>query len=190
MDGFRMGQRIKDKCGMRASSTAELVFEDVCVPAENVVGTPGVSAVCMVHAVSPLCRPHVPIMGCTSRYRDFSFFSLCVVNVPASAGSAVGSMMRNLELERVTLAAMSLGIARRSIEIMNRYSRERTSFGEPLIAFGQIQADLADSFADYQAGRAYVYNFANSALLSAGVRSCCRAACDVCDGGAIVVLQT
>ena len=69
-------------------------------------------------------------------------------------------MMRNLELERVTLAAMSLGIARRSLEIMNRYARERTAFGQPLASFGQIQADIADSFADYQAGRAYVYNFA------------------------------
>lgn len=26
--GFSLGQRIKDKCGMRASMTAELVFEN------------------------------------------------------------------------------------------------------------------------------------------------------------------
>ena len=31
MAGFSLGQRIKDKCGMRASATAELVFEDVRV---------------------------------------------------------------------------------------------------------------------------------------------------------------
>ena len=33
MKGFSLGQRIKDKCGMRASPTAELVFEnvEVCV---------------------------------------------------------------------------------------------------------------------------------------------------------------
>ena len=36
-------------------------------------------------------------------------------------GQAMLHMMRNLELERLTLAAMSLGIARRSLEIMNRY---------------------------------------------------------------------
>ena len=45
--------------------------------------------------------------------------------VPSSAlvgelGSSAHHMMRNLEIERVTLAAMSLGIAKRSIEIMNR----------------------------------------------------------------------
>lgn len=31
MPGFSVGQKIKDKCGMRASSTAELVFADVKV---------------------------------------------------------------------------------------------------------------------------------------------------------------
>lgn len=38
MPGFSLGQRIKDKCGMRASNTAELVFENVRVPKENLVG--------------------------------------------------------------------------------------------------------------------------------------------------------
>jgi len=31
MGGFRLGQKIEDKCGMRASMTAELVFDDVKV---------------------------------------------------------------------------------------------------------------------------------------------------------------
>lgn len=31
MAGFSLGQRIKEKCGMRASPTAEIVFEDVHV---------------------------------------------------------------------------------------------------------------------------------------------------------------
>lgn len=29
MKGFELGQKIEDKCGMRASMTAELVFSDV-----------------------------------------------------------------------------------------------------------------------------------------------------------------
>lgn len=32
MDGFKLGQKIKHKLGMRASPTAELLFEDVKVP--------------------------------------------------------------------------------------------------------------------------------------------------------------
>ena len=37
MPGFAIGQKI-DKMGMRGSPTAELVFNDCFVPAENVMG--------------------------------------------------------------------------------------------------------------------------------------------------------
>ena len=37
MPGFRTAQKL-DKLGMRGSNTAELVFEDVRVPAENILG--------------------------------------------------------------------------------------------------------------------------------------------------------
>ena len=124
--GFSLGQRIKDKLGMRASGTAELVFEDCFVPAERLVG---------------------------------------------ERGGAALHMMRNLELERLTLAAMSLGIARRCVEIMNSYASDRSSFGKPLRDYGQIQAHIADSYAAYMAGRSYVYNVASSlSLSSAGNR--------------------
>lgn len=115
MEGFRLGQKIHDKLGMRASTTAELVFDDVYVPGRNVVG---------------------------------------------SVGSAVRSMMRNLELERLTLAAMSLGIARRCIEVMNRYATDRQTFGRPLRDHGQIQRHIAESWAEWMAGRCYVYKTA------------------------------
>ena len=97
MPGFTLGQKIEDKCGMRASMTAELVFSDVKIPKENVVGTVGGATLCM---------------------------------------------MRNLEIERITLAAMSLGIARRSIEVMSRYSQERKAFGKPIGDYGQVSNHL------------------------------------------------
>ena len=118
--GFSLGQKIKGKLGMRASTTAELVFEDCEVPAENLVGSEGAATICM---------------------------------------------MRNLEIERVALAAMSLGIARRSIEVMNRYASERTSFGKPLRDFGQIQRYISQSYAEFMAGRAYTYYTASSMKL-------------------------
>lgn len=118
--GFSLGQKIKGKLGMRASTTAELVFEDCEVPAENLVGSEGAATMCM---------------------------------------------MRNLEIERVALAAMSLGIARRSIEVMNRYASERTSFGKPLRDFGQIQRYIAQSYAEFMAGRAYTYYTASAMKL-------------------------
>jgi isovaleryl-CoA dehydrogenase len=113
--GFSVGQKIKDKLGMRASNTAELVFDQCLVPATNLVG---------------------------------------------KEGQSILHMMKNLELERVTLAAMSLGIAKRSLEIMNKYASERVAFGSPLHQFGQIQKYIAESFAEYRAARAYVYDTA------------------------------
>jgi isovaleryl-CoA dehydrogenase len=85
--------------------------------------------------------------------------------VPASSlvgheGDSMLHMMRNLELERLTLAAMSLGIARRSLEIMNRYAQDREAFGKPLNFFGQIQKYIAESYAEYRAARSYVYDTA------------------------------
>ncbi|MBI5493439.1 MAG: acyl-CoA dehydrogenase family protein [Deltaproteobacteria bacterium] len=119
--GFSLGQKIKDKTGMRASATAELVFDDCVVPVQNRLGEEGES---MLH------------------------------------------MMRNLEIERLTLAAMSLGIARRCIEVMTRYSTERKAFGKPIAEFGQVQRYLGESYAHYRAARAYVYDVARKLSLS------------------------
>ena len=126
MEGFSLGQKLFGKLGMRASTTAELVLDEVRVPRENLIGKPG---------------------------------------------GAVRSMMRNLEIERLTLAAMSLGIARRSVEIMNNYAGEREAFGKPINRFGQIQRHIAESYAEFMAGRSYVYDVAsNLDLGSAGNR--------------------
>lgn len=113
--GYAVGQKIRDKTGMRASNTAELVFDQCKVPLTGLIGSEGDS---MLH------------------------------------------MMRNLEIERVTLAAMSLGIARRSLDVMVRYANEREAFGKHLSDFGQIQKYIADSYAEYKSCAAYVYDTA------------------------------
>lgn len=122
MPGFTVGQKITDKCGMRASMTAELVFQDVHLPKQS--------------------------------------------HVVGQVNGALLCMMRNLEIERITLAAMSLGIAKRAIDEMIRYSSERKAFGKELHHFGQIQNYLATSYAEFMAGRSYVYNVANNLDLS------------------------
>ncbi len=113
--GFRLGQKWTDKLGMRASFTAELVFEGVEVPVENRLGDEG-------------------------------------------AGTL--AMMRNLEVERLTLAAMSLGIAGRCLEVMVGYANERKSYGVPIREHGQIQRYIAESYAEYRAARSFVYDVA------------------------------
>ncbi|USN47562.1 MAG: acyl-CoA dehydrogenase family protein [Pseudobdellovibrionaceae bacterium] len=113
--GYSVGQKIKDKAGMRASNTAELVFTNCQVPMSALIG---------------------------------------------AEGDSMEHMMRNLELERLTLAAMSLGIAKRSLQVMVRYANEREAFGQPLSKFGQIQRHIGESYAEYMASRAYVYDTA------------------------------
>lgn len=81
-------------------------------------------------------------------------------------GDATIHMMRNLEIERLTLAAIGLGIARRSLSIMNAYASERKAFGVAIANFGQIQKHIAEGYAKYKACRAYVYQVAYNTNLA------------------------
>jgi isovaleryl-CoA dehydrogenase len=81
-------------------------------------------------------------------------------NLLGEPGGGLVHMMRNLEIERLTLAAMSLGIADRCVDVMIRYAAERKAFGEPIARFGQIQKYVADSFAMTEAARTLIYTVA------------------------------
>lgn len=83
-------------------------------------------------------------------------------NLIGEEGKGLVHMMRNLELERLTLAAMSLGIADRCLEIMVRHARERVAFGQPINQFGQVQRYIAEGYAMAEAARCLVYNVAQS----------------------------
>lgn len=121
--GFFVGQKLKDKLGMRASLTAELVFDNCQLEHNQIVGNEGES---LIH------------------------------------------MMKNLEIERLTLAAMAVGIAKRCLDIMNKYAQERFAFGKSINSFGQIKKYIADSFAEYKAVRAYLYLTAHNLSLTSG----------------------
>ena len=115
--GCSVGQIIKDKTGMRASNTCELVFDSCKIPQENLIG---------------------------------------------GEGKSLKQMMKNLEIERLTLASISLGIAKRCLKEMNKYASERKAFNKPLREFGQIQKYLAKSYAEYKACKLYIYHTADS----------------------------
>jgi isovaleryl-CoA dehydrogenase len=114
---------------------------------------------------------HIEKLGMRASTMSELIFEDCripVGNLLGQEGGGITHMMRNLEIERLTLAAMSLGIARRSIEIMNRYASERKAFGQPIREFGQIQAHIATSYAQWMAGRSYVYQTASHLDLQKG----------------------
>jgi isovaleryl-CoA dehydrogenase len=75
-------------------------------------------------------------------------------------GEGTQHMMRNLEIERLTLAAMSTGIAERCLRTMIEYANQRQTFGQPIREHGQIQRYIAETFAEWRAARTYVYDTA------------------------------
>jgi isovaleryl-CoA dehydrogenase len=81
-------------------------------------------------------------------------------NVLGEVGQGMTHMMRNLEIERLTLAAMSLGIADRCLEIMVAYANERQAFGQSINRFGQIQRFIGEGYAQTEAARCLIYQVA------------------------------
>jgi alkylation response protein AidB-like acyl-CoA dehydrogenase len=96
--GFKGGKK-ENKLGMRASETAEMIFEDCRVPKANVLG---------------------------------------------KVGEGFKQAMKVLDGGRISIAALSLGIAKGSYEAALQYSKEREQFGQPISSFQAISFKLAD----------------------------------------------
>jgi alkylation response protein AidB-like acyl-CoA dehydrogenase len=96
--GFSAGKK-ENKLGMRASETAEMIFDQCIVPEENVLG---------------------------------------------NIGDGFYQAMKILDGGRISIAALSLGIAKGAYEASVKYSKERHQFGKPISDFQAIGFKLAD----------------------------------------------
>jgi alkylation response protein AidB-like acyl-CoA dehydrogenase len=96
--GFKAGKK-ENKLGMRASETAEMIFED--------------------------CRVHKS-------------------QVLGKVGDGFKQAMKVLDGGRISIAALSLGIAKGAYEASVKYSQERQQFGQPISSFQAISFKLAD----------------------------------------------
>lgn len=96
--GFSSGKK-EDKLGMRASETAELIFDQCRIPDENRLG---------------------------------------------EVGEGFIQSMKILDGGRISIAALSLGIARGAYEAALQYAKERVQFGKPISSFQGISFKLAD----------------------------------------------
>ncbi|NIJ44659.1 hypothetical protein FHR24_001098 [Wenyingzhuangia heitensis] len=103
--GFTSGKK-EDKLGMRASETAELVFDNCRVPKENVLG---------------------------------------------EVGDGFIQSMKILDGGRISIAALSLGIAKGAYEAALKYSKERVQFGKPISSFQGVSFKLADMATEIEA---------------------------------------
>jgi isovaleryl-CoA dehydrogenase len=105
----------------------------------------------------------IPKVGMRASSMSELIFESCRIpahNLLGTEGGGITNMMRNLEIERLGLSAMSLGIARRCLDVMIRYAQERHTFGKPIHEHGQIQRYIGDSYAKIEAMRALIYNVA------------------------------
>ena len=87
--------------------------------------------------------------------------------VPASAlvgkeGESIYHMMKNLDIERITIAGISLGIAQACVDQCVKYSMERKQFGKNIGSFQLIQKMIAEMATETEMMRAFLYQIAKA----------------------------
>ncbi len=90
-------------------------------------------------------------------------------NLVGKEGGALLPMMRNLDIERVCLAAISLGISRACLDHALRYARERKQFGRAIVEYQAVSHKIADMYVQQRAASGLVYEAAQT--IDAGERA-------------------
>ncbi len=85
-----------------------------------------------------------------------------VVGGDDGVGRGWSTAMRCLAHGRIHIAALCVGMAGRLVDESVEYARTRRQSGHPIGAFQLVQALVADSVTDYQAGRAVVLQSATA----------------------------
>ena len=75
-------------------------------------------------------------------------------------GAGFRQFLRVLDIGRIGVAAMGVGLAQGALDEALRYARERRAFGQPIARFQAIQAKLADMSSEIEATRLLVYKAA------------------------------
>ncbi|HZY94312.1 MAG TPA: acyl-CoA dehydrogenase family protein [Candidatus Bathyarchaeia archaeon] len=107
---------------------------------------------------------HIDKLGCRGSVTSEVIFE----NAKAPLDSLVGVEGQGFEYAkkmlfggRVTIGAISTGIAQAALDKAVRYSKQRTAFGKPISEFEMIQEKLADMLTLINASRMMVYRAAN-----------------------------
>jgi short/branched chain acyl-CoA dehydrogenase len=81
-------------------------------------------------------------------------------NLVGPRGAGLRQFLRVLDIGRIGVAAMGVGLAQGALEQALAYARERHAFGRPISKFQTIQTKLADLSAEIEATRLLVYKAA------------------------------
>ena len=109
--GFGSGKK-ENKLGMRASETAEMIFDNCIVSDENRLG---------------------------------------------EVGEGFIQSMKILDGGRISIAALSLGIAKGAFNAALKYSKERVQFGKPISSFQGISFKLAEMATEIEASELLIH---------------------------------
>ena len=84
-------------------------------------------------------------------------------NILGEENKGIKVMMSGLDIERVMVSALSLGIGEGAFREAMKYSKERSQFGKEIANFQLIQAKIADMYTTLQAARLLTYDAATEA---------------------------
>lgn len=109
------GGRKENKLGMRASETAEMIFDNCRVPKENLIG---------------------------------------------EVGDGFVQSLKVLDGGRISIAALSCGIAQGALDVSIKYAQEREQFGKPIASFQGISFKIAEMATKVEASNLLTYHAA------------------------------
>jgi len=90
-------------------------------------------------------------------------FTECKVpqeNLLGPRGAGFKQFLHILDIGRIGVAAMGVGLAQGALDEALKYAKERKAFGKPISKFQAIQAKLADMSVEIEAARLLVYKAA------------------------------
>ena len=96
-----------------------------------------------------------------------------VENLLAEEGMGLKIALSGLEGGRIGIASQAVGMARAAFEAALAYSKERTSFGQPIFQHQAVQFKLADMATQIEAARQLIWH---AAALKDGGRPCLKEA--------------
>src|SRR4029077_9530842 len=81
-------------------------------------------------------------------------------NLLGPRGMGFRQFLQVLDIGRIGVAAMGVGLAQGALDEALAYAKERRAFGQPISKFQAIQAKLADMATEIEATRLLVYKSA------------------------------
>jgi isovaleryl-CoA dehydrogenase len=78
-------------------------------------------------------------------------------NLVGIENEGVAVVMSGLDLERISLSFMIIGIAERALELAIEYAQSRRQFGLPIGEFQLVQGLIADMYTELEALRSFTY---------------------------------